>query len=264
MKRFLVYFTVLILFFSSCEEEDVVVVVENYNTSSAFLVVNAYDHNGYITHYDYDKYNRLIKRSHIDPANYNVNEELFFSYSNNLVSKIYRPETAYIFSKERRFYYNSENKIDKIEIYRSEQLDITYHVNYNSSGLVESYTTTYDTYKEPLVIFEYDSNVNIVKTTQDDPVYGYDHVYKFDSLNKPSFGLDYLIGINLLPFQFPSSWVQSISKNNITKVSISGSSYPIECFLEYDSHNNPTSITSKWEESSVTIRIEYMENKFYR
>jgi len=263
MKRFLIYFTALVLILSSCEEE------EYFNTSSAFLVVNVYDYDGnLVAHYDYDENNRLVRRLFTDPVN-NVSSELVFSYSNNLVSKIEFFDNDNLQSSyEKKYFYNSKNKIDKIETHQRDQLLSTFHVNYNSSGLVESFNTNDN---EPSVLYEYDSHENIVKRTYylRDPRTGEQSIqecaFEFDSFNKVSFGLDYLIGIELLPWRgTTSNWVQSLSKNNITMESCSGHEY----FLEYDNNNNPTSITTTWKdietEKPMIIRIEYMENKYYR
>ena len=80
-------------------------------------------------------------------------------------------------------------------------------------------------------------------------------------MKKPNFGLDYLIGINLLPWRgTTSNWEQSLSKNNMTFENCANTEYT----NEYDRNNNLIAITTKWvgieTETPMTIRIEYLPN----
>jgi len=82
--------------------------------------------------------------------------------------------------------------------------------------------------------------------------------FVYDNKKKVNFGLDYLIGIELLPWRGTNSyWEQSISKNNLIYESCSGNKYTIE----YNQNDNPITITTEWEgietETPMTIRIEY-------
>ncbi len=82
--------------------------------------------------------------------------------------------------------------------------------------------------------------------------------FTYDTKKTANFGLDYLIGIELLPWRGTTSdWEQSLSKNNLLYESCSGNEYTIE----YNERGYPTSITTKWKdietETPMTIRIEY-------
>ena len=107
-------------------------------------------------------------------------------------------------------------------------------------------------------------NENVIKTTNHltDPWNGQESIqeceFVYGTKRKVNFGLDYLIGIELLPWRgTTSNWEQSLSKNNLLSESCSGNEYTIE----YDQNNNPKSITIKWKdietETPMTIRIEY-------
>lgn len=226
------------------------------------LVINVYDfNNDLVAHYEYDESQRLIKREFTDPVN-NTSSDLFFHYENDLVDIIEYVDYDFPqFSHEKHYFYNDKSKIDKIETYKKGQIISTFSINYSSDGLVESF---YSAGEEPPTTYEYDLNKNIIKTTHyftnpwDDQELIQECEFEYDGKKKANFGLDYLIGMELLPWRgTTSTWQQTLSRNNIVSESCSGHEYTIE----YDQNDNPRSITTKWKdietETPMTIWIEY-------
>ncbi len=226
------------------------------------LVINVYDYNNdLVAHYEYNENEQLIKREFTDPVN-NLSSDLIFHYESDLVDIIeYVDHDFSQYSYEKHFFYNDNNKIDKIETHQGGQILSNFHLNYSNQGLLESFNTTG---KEPTTFYEYDLNKNVIKTTNHltDPWNGQESIqeceFVYDTKKKVNFGLDYLIGIELLPWRgTTSNWEQSLSKNNLISESCSGNEYTIE----YYQNDCPKSITTKWKnietETPMTIRIEY-------
>ncbi len=156
------------------------------------------------------------------------------------------------------FYYTDNNKIEKIETYENEKLLIIYQLNYLDNGLIESVFIGSNEKR----IFEYDMNGNVVKTTNYLILEGHETIFeckiKYDSGKKPFFGLNSLIGVDLIPWRANSSnWEQSLSNNNI----IMEYCHEQEYIIEYNEDDYPISITIKPHglntENPLTIEIEY-------
>lgn len=256
MKTKLIFLFVFTLSLMSCEKDDSNGITEIDKTP---LVINIYDYNNdLVAHYKYNEKDQLIIREFTDPVN-NVSSDLIFHYENDLVNRIEHVDHDFpLYSYEKHYYYNDN---DKIETHKGGQIISTFHVNYSNHGLVESFNTTGN---EPTTFYEYDLSENVIKTINHltDPWNGQESIqeceFVYDVKRKVNFGLDYLIGIELLPWRgTTSNWEQSLSKNNIISESCSGNEYTIE----YDQNDNPKSITTKWKdietETPMTIRIEY-------
>lgn len=226
------------------------------------LVVNVYDYNNdLVAHYEYNENGQLIKREFTDPV-VNVSSDLIFHYENDLVSIIEHVDHNFPQSShEKHYFYKDNGKIGKIETHQRGQIISTFHLNYSAQGLVESFNTAGN---EPRTFYEYDLGGNVIQTTNYffDPFNGQEIiqecVFVYDTKKKVNFGLDYLIGIELLPWRGTTSvWEQSLSKNNLLSESCSGNEYTIE----YNQNDCPKSITTKWKdietETPMTIRIEY-------
>jgi len=203
----------------------------------------------------------LLKREFTDPVN-NVSSDLIFHYENGLVSIIEYVDHDFLqFSHKKYYYYNNSGKINKIETRKGGQIISSLLINYSNQGLVESFNTPGNT---PTTFFQYDYKGNVIKTINHltDPFNGQTSIQEcefiYDNKKKVNFGLDYLIGIELLPWRgTTSNWEQSISKNNLISESCSGYKY----IIEYDQNDNPITITTEWEgietKTPMTIRIEY-------
>jgi YD repeat-containing protein len=256
IELFLIFIFTLTIF--SCDKD---AMNESSGISNTPLVINVYDFNyDLVAHYEYNENEQLIKREFTDPTT-GLSSDLIFHYKNNLVQIIEYVDHDFQFSHETYYYYNRANKIIKIETHKEGQIIGTFHLNYSSQGQVVSFNTTG---KEPTTFYEYNSNGNIIKTTNHltDPWNGQESTqgceFVYDTKKKVYFGLDYLIGIDLLPWRGnTSNWEQSLSKNNIISESCSGHEY----MIEYDTNDNPVSITTTWKdietETPMTIRIEY-------
>jgi len=262
MKTITILTLLSFLFFMSCEKDEFDSIIEN----NKLLITGVYDfNNNLVAHYVYNDNDQLIKREFTDPIN-NVASDLIFHYENNLVSKIeYVDHDFPGFSHEKHYYYNDNNKIDKIETHQRGQILGTFHLNYSNRGLVESFNTTGN---EPRTFYAYNTKENVIKTTNylTDPRSGQETEqvceFIYDSKKLANFGLDYLIGIELLPWRgTTSNWEQSLSKNNLLIESCSGNEYTIE----YNEYDYPITITTKWKdiesETPMTVRLEYKPNK---
>ncbi len=225
------------------------------------LVINVYDYsNDLVAHYEYNEKDQLIKREFTDPVN-NVSSDLIFHYEGDQVSIIeYVDHNFPQFSHEKHYFYKENSKLDKIEAHQDGQIISIFYLNYSNQGLVESFKTG----NEPMTFYEYDLSGNVIKTTNHltDPWDGQESIqeceFVYDTKKKVNFGLNYLIGIELLPWRgTTSNWEQSLSKNNLISEGCSGNKYTIE----YDQNDYPKSITTKWKdietETPMTIRIEY-------
>ena len=258
MKTIKPLILLIFVFLVSCEKND----SDTIQESKKPLVVNIYDYNNdLVAHYEYNENDQLIKREFTDPVN-NVSSDLIFHYDNDLVDIIeYVDHDFPQFSHEKHYYHNNKNKIDKIETHQRGQILSTFHLNYSSQGLVESFNTTRN---EPKTFYDYDTKGNVIKTTNylTDPWSGQETEqvceFTYDSKKTANFGLDYLIGIELIPWRgTTSNWEQSLSKNNLLNETCSGHEYTIE----YKDDDYPISITTNWKdietETPMTIRIEY-------
>jgi hypothetical protein len=230
MKIKLIILCVLVISILSCEKDNSGGPSELDKTS---LVINVYDyHNDLVAHYQYNENDQLIKREFTDPVS-NVSSDLIFHYENDLVNKIeYVDHDFPQFSHERYYYYNDKNQINKIETQKNGQIFGAFYLNYSSQGLMQSINTEGN---EPSTFYEYDIDGNVIKTTihLKDPWNGQETIqeceFTYDTKETVNFGLDYLIGIELLPWRGTTSdWEQSLSKNNLLYESCSGNEYTIE------------------------------------
>jgi YD repeat-containing protein len=234
--------------FISCDE----IIHPDDDKSPLLLVTDIFDYDSnLISHFEYNDSNQLIWMTRLyDPANGSQCTMNFF-YSNGLLSRICGCTNNYCYS------YNEKGQINKIGVYTDGVCSCQLNLIYDSKGHLVSYGDG------QIVRFEYDSRGNLYKTTYHltDPDDGSSHIQvcdlEFDSMKRPSFGLDYLIGIDLMQGLTNHDWEQSLSSNNILSESCSGTYYT----YEYNEYGYPSIISVWWAEYShpIVMRLRYKQ-----
>ena len=117
---------------------------------------------------------------------------------------------------------------------------------------------------EPFVFFEYDTKNNVNKSTYHliEPETKEEFVQIreriFDTFKRPSMGLDYLLGVDPLPWRYYMDvWELTLSQNNIVADLHSGNTFT----YEYNNDGYPVSVTVKWKdietEKPLTMKKVY-------
>ena len=229
------------------------------------LVNNVYNYNDeLLAHYEYNSSGQLIKRTYTHPMT-KASTELIFHYDIDRVQTVeYVDLDSMQFTHEKRFFYTPEGQVERIETHQGGEIIRSFHLNYSSDGLVESVNATGT---EPSTFFEYDGRGDVVKTeTYYTNIRTGKEVSKveeftYDDKHKVNFGLDYLVGIELLPkLGTKSNWEQSLSKHNLVSEGFGGTKY-VEYLIEYNDAGYPISITTQWKDMETNtpamLKIEY-------
>ncbi len=257
MKKIAFFLLILTV---SCQKDDNINSIQNRE----FLISKVFDYQDrLLANYIYNNNNQLIKREFTDPET-GYSSDLVFSYSDGIIEKIeYIDHNFPQFNYSQYFFYGDSGKMIRYE-FRKDGI-VTDHVNlmYSSSGTL-NYLYTDDSVQ--LNLYEYDNDFNVIKVTHyfTDPVTGENfeqiRTYSYDDLKKPSFGLDYILPIDLLPKMGTDAVLErSISKNNMTSNHGSGT----ERSYEYNEFGLPISVLTEWQgiitDDPMLLKIEYVE-----
>ena len=228
------------------------------------IVANIYDYNDrLLAHYEYNEKDQLVRREFTDPKT-GASSDFIFHYQNDLVSVVeYIDHQTPENSHEKHYFYTGDDRIDKIETHVAGVVASTFFLDYSNRGLVES---IHSTDREPSTFYTYDSRHNVIKTTKHitnkaGEEYVREYEFTYDTKNKANFGLEYLIGVELLPKRgTTSNWEQSLSQNNLLSEGYAGVKH-VEYAIEYDRNDYPKTITTKWRDiktqNPMTLKIEY-------
>jgi hypothetical protein len=259
--KFLLLALSFIVIVSCSKDEEEVVVSTN---EKRFLVSKIYNYNNQLlAHYLYDGNNRLIKRITTDPVN-NRSSDYIFEYENNEVKKIkYIDHDFPGFNHEILIYYNEQGKVIRDETIQNNNVISHNNYYYNSQGKIDY--LFYDTgAQNSFINYQNSNNCKQIKYLVQDAFTGelYESFsnYLFDTKQKPSFGIDKIFQIEILPY-FGTEAVlpKNISENNMTEFDISGTKW----FYEYNENDLPKTIETKWEDITtlepMLLRLEYIE-----
>lgn len=246
---------------TSCSIND-----DNFSISEnkKFLVSKVFDYqNRLLADYIYNDNNQLTKRIFTDPTTGN-SSDLMFSYTDNKVSQIEFIDHNYPnFNNNKFLFYDSSDRIVRSEIFQNGNMISHINYEYSSSGLITHfYSDDGITYN----FFEYDNHRNIITVTNFyfDPFTGgnIEHIsqFNYDYHRKPSFNLDYLFQIDLLPKMGSEAvFERNMSLNNLTFSENSGTRWS----YTYNDSCLPVSILTEWEgiitDEPILLRLEYIE-----
>ncbi|WP_074407785.1 hypothetical protein [Aquimarina megaterium] len=257
MKKITIIFLTL---FISCQNDD----GPNIDENKEFLVSKVFDYqNRLLAEYIYNEENQLTRRIFTDPETGN-SSDLVFNYINNKVNEVkYIDYTFPEFSNSILIYYNDLNRIIRSEVLKNG--NILSHVNYEyySNGRLKH---LFPDNSSPLNLYEYDNNGNVHKVTHyyTDPTTGNisEQIsrYSYDINKKPSFNLDYIIQIDLIPKMGGIGILErNISSNNMT-IYDNGKT---KLSYIYNENGLPISILTEWEnvttQEPMLLKIEYIE-----
>lgn len=261
-SNFLFIGLIFFIFFVGCETKEPFLEYETPN----YLISDVYDiDDRLVAHYEYDKSYNLIKRIFTDPVN-NVASNMIFHYKNGYVSMIEHKSYDFPqFDHQEHFIYDENGRLTKIERYQREELLSFVNTYYDNNGKIKSLNSNGF---EPFVFFEYDTKNNVNKSTYHliEPETKEEFIQvrerAFDTFKRPSMGLDYLLGVDPLPWRYYMDvWELTLSQNNIVADHHSGNTFT----YEYNNDGYPVSVTVKWKdietEKPLTMKIKYLKKK---
>lgn len=224
----------------SCSNKSEITSVEPID----YLVSEVHDYNDrLIAKYFYNDKKQLVKREFTNPATM-VSSDLFFEYEDNLVTEVKYVDYDFPqFSHYKYYYYLPNGRINRIDVGTIEgtEINTVWTLNF-SQGIDQIALSLRST--NPSTFYKVSSS-NIVQTThllkdlRTGEEYQQNKYFKFDDKKRPNFGLDYLIGTDLLPFRGTTShWEKTLSKNNLIEEVTNGTKY----ILEYNTEGYPISI----------------------
>lgn len=242
MKKRIFYLSILLCALA-CSKKEKVIIIESLD----YLVSEVRDYNNLlVAKYIYDENNLLIKKEFTDPIN-KVSSDLFLEYEDGILKVTrYRDYDFPQFSHDKYYYYSQNNRIIRIDIGNVERtsihtvwsLDYSEETNKLSLSLHEKNPTIFYDIKDSNIV----RTVNILRDARTGEEFEQILNFKFDDKKKPSFGLDYLVGTDLLPFRGTTShWEKTLSKNNL----IAEEEYGTQYIMEYNEQGYPISITTK-------------------
>lgn len=279
MKKIFLIVVILVISIMtiSCNNDENENINNPQNNLPELLVSKVYNNNReLIGNYIYDSLYRLVKYEYTDSTNNNNIDYSFFYGLNNCVERIevrhinhpgFNNNIYYCYhgNSKRIYEYNQKLTSNNINITNS-------HIYYNFNGTIDSvientediiyhnlyYYNYYQNCIQTIVSYEIgednDSSIVIKKLitgTQN---------RTYDSKKKPSFGLDYLIGINLLPWFYNLSNIEyPISRNNIIKELDNAYEYS----YEYNDKGYPIKIIQTFQDytNPIELNIEYIKPK---
>jgi hypothetical protein len=260
MKNFghLILITVLL---ASCSNHD-----DNFSNdgNAQFLVSKVFDHQDrLLADYVYNENNLLTKRIFTDPATGN-SSDLVFDYTDGRITLIkFIDHNNPNFNNDKLLIYDSSNKIIRTEIFQNGNMINHINYEYSSDGLISHfYKDDGSTYN----FYEYDNHRNLISVTNyyTDQITGEltEQIQRFvyDEYRKPSFNLENLFQIDLLP-KMGSEGVfeRNLSCNNLIFSELSGTTYT----YEYNSNFLPVSILTEYEgvitEEPILLKLEYIQ-----
>ncbi len=232
------------------------------DTIPSILVHKVTDYNDKILgEFEYDSSFKLQKCYYDNPTG-DWSSEMKFYYSDNRVYKIDYYYNGSKTSNRQKIIKYKDDRVVRIEDYSGEQNLSHVNINYNSFELVESLNKDENS---PMSKYEYDESGNMIKSYHyyKDEFTGENKTqiceYEFDTLKQPSFGLDYLVGIEIFPWgETTSGWTRFLSENNLVKDNNSKHEYS----FEYNKDGFPTQIIINWgtieTETPIMKKIEYL------
>ncbi len=260
MKKIAILILISIIITGCTENNDYFSNDEN----KKFVVGKVFDYqNRLLADYIYNENNQLTKRVFTDPTTGN-SSDLIFSYANNKVSEIkYVDHNSPNFNNSIFLFYDNSNRITRSEVIQNG--NILSHINYeySASGQITHFFnddgTTYNA-------LEYDNHGNVITVTnccEIDLITGEitEQIRRFtyDNHKKPSFNLDYLFQIDLLPKMGSGEvFERNISSNNLTFFEKGGTKWT----YELNDKGFPVSILTEWEgiptEEPMLLKLEYI------
>lgn len=226
-----------------------------------YLVSKVYNGRGdLVAEYTYDAKNRLIRCSFKDALNtYDV--DLTLEYEDGLVQRIDHIDHIYPWlSHEKRYFYDGNGTVSRLERWAEGRFQASWSV---SCDAVSQRCSLSVNGQQPRTYYEVKNN-NVVSTTNhlidlfNDEASQQVISFQYDTGKKPNFGLDYLVGIRLLPYTDSKTlWETSLSDNNLISVDHGNYTYTIT----YNDGGYPDTITEKIKGIEVVdpqlLRIEY-------
>lgn len=259
LKILILIFGVTVI--TGCSKEDDSTISD---TEKQFRVDKIYNYNHQLlAHYIYDENNKLIKRITTDPVN-NKSSDYIFEYENNEVKEIkYVDHDFPQFNHEKLIYYDQQGNVIRAETHQNNTVIGHTNYSYNTEGKI-NYLFRDNGSQNYFIDYQNSNNCKQVKLLVEDQFTGeireiYSN-YSFDTKRSPSFGIDKIFQIELLP-QFGDEALipKNISENNMTGFEESGTQW----IYEYNENNLPKTIETKWKdvttEEPMLLRIEYKE-----
>lgn len=234
------------------------------NQDKQFLVSKVFDYQDrLLAEYVYDENNRLIKRIFTDPTTEN-SSELIFEYTDAKLYQIkFLDNNNPNFNNDKVIIYDDSNRIVRTEVFQNGNMLSHINYEYSSNGLISHF---YNDDGFMYNFFEYDNHRNLISVTN----YYLDIItgetieqinrLTYDGYRKPTFNLDYIFQIDLLPKMGSEGiFERNLSCNNLTYSEISGTSWS----YEYNSNFLPISILTENEgiitEEPLLLKLEYVE-----